>query len=441
VKPSDIHSGAQARSRVLLASSTWWPLAAKLAVAFIRNGCVVDAVCGRDHPFLLIKGFRKIYPYRGLNSLQSLYESIVSSDPELVVPCDDNVVWQLHELHRTKVALRDLIERSLGAASGYAVVAGRPELMEVAQDLGIRTPRTMRVKSAADLKEWFATPGASGVLKADRTYAGKSVSVVHSLAEAEEAMLKLQRSASLFKALGRWLLIHDSVAVWYWREYGRTALSLQRLIDGVPANTMLACRNGRVLAMVTVEVLCAQGRTGASLVVKLIENEEIRIAAGRIAERLQLSGFHGLDFILEAGTGDAYLIELNPRCTQLGHLEITGQGDLAGVLCGTSADAALRGRRRRRRAIGNETIAFFPQILWSSPEGVDLRDAYVDVPWYEPRLVQEMMRRDWRDRRLVVRAYHAIRPPHRPVVVFDDASPAGEGQVQAVALQAILKGE
>jgi serine phosphatase RsbU (regulator of sigma subunit) len=32
------------------------------------------------------------------------------------------------------------------------------------------------------------------------------------------------------------------------------------------------------------------------------------------------------------GTGAAYLIELNPRCTQLGHLRLPGQGDLAGVL-------------------------------------------------------------------------------------------------------------
>ena len=93
----------------------------------------------------------------------------------------------------------------------------------------------------------------------------------------------------------------------------------------------LPVRGGEVLGIVTVEVLSAQGATGAANVVRLMRNVEIETAAQLLAKRLKPNGFYGLDFIREEGTGTLYLIELNPRCTQLGHLNVSAQGDLAGA--------------------------------------------------------------------------------------------------------------
>ncbi len=102
------------------------PLPDERAVAPLEShGCTVEVVCVRDHPLRFVDGISKIYPYRGLNSVQSLYEAIVSSQPDIVVPCDDSVVWQLHELHHTRVELQDLIERSLGGPEAYEIVAGQ----------------------------------------------------------------------------------------------------------------------------------------------------------------------------------------------------------------------------------------------------------------------------------------------------------------------------
>jgi hypothetical protein len=422
MRTADRKTGDAVPLKVLLASSTWWSAPAKLALAFLRNGCKVEVVCGRDHPFRFISGIKRIHHYRGLNSLKSLDEAITLSDPDLVVPCDDTVVWQLHELHRTKLRLQPLIERSLGVASSYGIVAGRAELMEIAQELEIRTPQTRRIAIATDLEEWFSVPGTSGVLKADRMCSGKAISVVHSLAEAEQARAELCRPMRLIETLARWLFIHDATAIWKRKNIGSPKLSIQQFIPGPPANAMLACRDGKVLAMVMVEVLCAQGETGPSLVVRLIENQEMRTTAERIAHRLNLSGLHGLDFILEEGTGNAYLIELNPRCTQLGHLQIAEQGDLVGVLCGTFTGSSVR---PKQKPIDQETIAFFPQALLANPKSPYLKNAYVDVPLDEPRLVREMMRRDWRDRNFLVRSYHVLRPPHRPVVVFEPKGTEG----------------
>jgi hypothetical protein len=404
-----------ASQSVLLVSSTRWPLTAKLALAFLRHGCKVEAVCPPDHPFHFVCGISKIYPYRGLDSLRSLHEAIASSRPDLLVPCGDDVVWQLHELHRTNPELRQLIERSLGAASGYETVACRAKLMQIAQELHIRAPQTKEIKDANDLREWYSSPGISGVLKLDRTCGGVGVELAHSLAEAERELAKMRKSPTLLMALARWSLIHDALAFWKWNNHRRPIITLQQYVTGKPANTMLACHEGKVLGMVTVEVLYAQSSTGTALVVRLIENDEIRTSAERIAQRLKLSGFHGLDFVIEDGTGHAYLIELNPRCTQLGHLQTELEGDLVGVLCGSLCNAFSL----QSRPIYEDTIAFFPEVLFSNPKCPFLKTSYVDIPWDEPGLVVELMRGDWRDRRLMARLYRAIWRPKKTAVMFN----------------------
>jgi ATP-grasp domain len=399
---------------VLLISSIRWPLTAKLALAFLRHGCSVEAVCPKDHPFSFVRGIKKIYPYRGLDSLESLYEAITTAKPDFVVPCDDGVVWQLHELHQTKPELRPLIERSIGAASGYETVACRAKLMELAEELQIRVPRTKEVRGSEDLRTWFSTPGTSGVLKLDRTCGGKGVQFAHSLAEAQQSMASLSKPANVAVALGRWLLIHDALAFWKWKSHNQPVFTVQEYVTGRPANTMLACRDGKVLGMLTVEVLYAQSSTGTALVARPIESEEIRVCAEKIAQRLQLSGFHGLDFMIEDATGYAYLIELNPRCTQLGHLQTVMHGDLVGAFCGEFCNASSL----QVRPIYEETIAFFPEALFSNPECPFLKTSYVDIPWEEPQLVVQLMRGDWRDRTFLARIHRAIWPPTKTAVAF-----------------------
>jgi hypothetical protein len=414
---------------VLLVSSIRWPLTAKLALAFLRHGCSVEAVCPPDHPFSFVRGIKKIYPYRGLDSLESLYEAITAAKPDFVVPCDDGVVWQLHELHQTRPELRPLIERSIGAASGYETVACRAKLMQLAEELQIRVPRTKEIRGSEDLRAWFSAPGVSGVLKLDRTCGGKGVQFAHSLAEAEQSLVSLSRPANVAVALGRWLLIHDALAFWKWKNHNQPVFTLQEYVTGRPANTMLACRDGKVLAMVTVEVLYAQSYTGTALVVRPIENEEIRVCSEKIAQRLQLSGFHGLDFMIEDATGHAYLIELNPRCTQLGHLQTVMHGDLVGVFCSEFCNTSSM----QVRPIYEETVAFFPEALFSNPECPFLKTSYVDIPWEEPRLVIELMRGDWRDRRLLARLHRAIWPPKKTAVAFNTTITADRQRLEETA--------
>jgi predicted ATP-grasp superfamily ATP-dependent carboligase len=122
------------------------------------------------------------------------------------------------------------------------------------------------------------------------------------------------------------------------------------------------------------------------------------LAAERIARRLRLSGFFGLDFIMETGSGAAYLIEMNPRCTPLCHLQFGKGRDMVGAL-----RAQLSGEpvRDAPPVTLNDLIAYFPQAWNCKSEFLD--SCYQDVPQGEPELVQELLR-PWPDRSLLFRA-------------------------------------
>jgi len=133
-----------------------------------------------------VTGIRGILRYSGPRSLTALQNAIAASRPDIIVPCDDRAVWQLHELHEVRPDLRALIETSLGASSSFAKVRSRAALMEIAREAGIRTPETARIHSEAEIKSWFAARPGIAVVKLDGTWGGSGVQVVASAAQAAE---------------------------------------------------------------------------------------------------------------------------------------------------------------------------------------------------------------------------------------------------------------
>jgi len=110
-------------------------------------------------------------------------------------------------------------------------------------------------------------------------------------------------------------------------------------------------------------------------------------AAERIASRLGLSGFFGLDFVIETGTGTPYLIEMNPRATPPCHLRLGDGRDLSGVLWAELAGQPLP---EVPSVTENEMIAYYPQPDDSTREL--LPSCFQDVPNGEPKLAEELLR-------------------------------------------------
>lgn len=393
---------------LLLVAGNWWPLSARLAASFIRHGCEVAAVCPPGHPLRYVHGLQKIRTLHRLAARRSLEQAIQRIRPDLLVPCDDCSVGQLHELHRLRPHLRMLIERSLGEPDGFGIVESRGKLLDIARELGIRVADAYEVTSESQAVECYARGTPTAVLKLDGTSGGEGVRIVRSAGEVVTAFRRMRSRANLAVAIKRLAINHDPMALWTWSRWRRrTTLTLQQFISGTPANIMVACWRGKILAEVSVRALSTQGPTGASLVVQVTENRQLSRAAHALAERLCLTGFFGLDFILEEETGAEYLIEMNPRCTQLGHLNLP-QGDLAGALC---AALCRREPSRSKTPISSDTIAFFPQArLWGAQTAL-LPGVHQDVPWEHRRLVKALMRDPWPERRWIARLYHLFRRP------------------------------
>jgi ATP-grasp domain len=404
--------------RVLLAATLWWPLSARLAARFVHYGCEVSAVCPPGHLLHHVPGIRRVHHLKALDPNAAVAAAIDAAKPDIVIPCDDRAVWQLHELHATRTDLRPLIESSLGAAAEFGVVAERLRLLETAQSLGIRVPRTRAIANDDDVRAWFAGGPCPSVMKADATWGGNGVRMVDSEREALTEYGQLRRYGGLPAVVKRLIVNRDPLATWTLRKQERAAVTLQERIAGRPANAMVAAWRGEALAIVAVEVLSSQGATGAGLVVRVIDNREIARAARLIAERLGMSGFFGLDFIVDPATGASHLIELNPRCTQLGHLAILNKGDLVSFLYAKLAGKACGDPPA---PIGNDVIAFFPQALQAEPASRYAAGAHVDIPWAHPALVRELLLPLWPERHLLARLYHRYRPPRAmPTVDFDD---------------------
>jgi hypothetical protein len=145
--------------------------------------------------------------------------------------------------------------------------------------------------------------------------------------------------------------------------------------------------------VLSVEVVQTAGENGPASVVRVVEDEDMEQAARRLVERLQLSGFVGLDFVIDQRNGRPQLIEVNMRATQIGHLRLGSGRDLTAALCQAATGEHIGPLSAYTE---QEFIALFPQEWLRDPCSEYLRTAYHDVPWEIPGLVRLATSRDWR---------------------------------------------
>lgn len=376
-----------------------WFSAARLAIAFSETGCTVDVVCPETHPVAKTKAARHLHRYSALSPLISFLEAIVAAKPDLVIPTDDLSTRHLHDLYLSQkrcggAEICALIERSLGDAASFATLSARTKIIQTARDEGIRVPDASVISDVNDLREWATKSGFPTVLKADGSSGGEGVRIVSTFEEAERAFHRLKSPPSLAKTTKYALIDRDWTLLLPFLQRRHSAVNAQSFIQGRDATSLIACWKGTVLGGLHFEVLNKQHGTGPASVLRLIDNAEMSSASEKMARRLNLSGLHGLDFMLEAMTGNAYLIEMNPRATQVGHLSLGPGRDLPAGLCGAVAAQSVR---EAPSITDKDIIALFPQEWTRDPASGFLRTAYHDVPWSESELIRACVRkqRNW----------------------------------------------
>ena len=395
-KSSDASKPVAQAPKVLLADTFRWPFVALFALDLAKAGCDVSLVCPARHPALKTHAVRQTFSYGATRPLESLKAAIEAADPDFIIPCDDRAVEHVHELFTqvrsmgasgNKIAA--LIEKSLGSPESYPIVSSRYELLQVAREEGLRVPDTAQINSKSDLESWQARHRFPYALKADGTYGGHGVKIVETRKQAESLLSELTGYYTASRAVKRLCVNRDGFWLRPWWNGVKPAITVQSYIEGKPANCAVICRHGTVLAGVGVDVLSAAGTTGPAGVVRIAENPAMMLCAERIARRLNLSGFFGLDFIIEEGTGLAWLIEMNPRPTRLSRLQLGKGRDQIGALFAQLTNQPIR---KIPPVTENKMIAYFPDAWDSKSELLD--SCYHDIPAGEPELLQEI-RRPW----------------------------------------------
>lgn len=379
------------KPKVLVVTTFRWYPTARLAMALANAGCAVEILCPAGHPVGKTRAAERMHDYNGLAPVRSLRDAIAEAAPDLIVPGDDLATLNLHRLYDLEKRNGnstgcDLIERSLGAAESFPMTYARTAFMKLAEEEGIRIPKTEVIQDLNDLKDWNVRNGFPAVLKANGTSGGYGVRVVNSLQEAERAFRFLQAPPRLLRAAKHALLDRDATLILPSLRRRQFVVNAQAFVEGKEATTAIACWRGKVLAAIHFEVVNKRSSSGPATVVRRIDNPEMQAAAEKMARRLNLSGVHGFDFMLEEQTGHAYLIELNPRATQVCHLALGVGRDIPAALY-----AAASGKEAQPAPVVTEkdTIALFPQEWTRDSESTFLQTAYHDVPWEEAELIRD----------------------------------------------------
>ena len=417
----------RAQPQILVFATTRWQLAARIAINFADRGCRVDALVPRGHPAECVGSVREVHRFLPLTPLASLLAALEEMKPDLVVPCDDAAALLLHALHRRcieqpppPVGLPALLERSLGNVDACVLAGSRSRFMELARASGVRTPPSANVRSLEELREWTREHALPLVLKSDYSFGGQGVALARQWSEVETAWATLKRRPGVGESIMRALLERDSDRLRDWCRPPVDALTVQVAIDGQPANRAVACWEGEVLAGVSVEAMRTQHATGPATVVRFVNHAEMEDTASRLVRQLGVSGLVGFDFMVEAATGAAHLIEMNVRATPACHLPSSHGAALTASLL-----ARLRGERppRLRPRFAAGVVVMFPGEFRTNPGSPYLQAAGHDVPWEHPALVRDGLEPPWSERGWLAqvrrrwRAPRSSQPdPHSPVL-------------------------
>ncbi|MGE5826815.1 MAG: ATP-grasp domain-containing protein, partial [Micromonosporaceae bacterium] len=374
--------------RPMILTTVRWFAAARLAHALTEAGFSVSACRPRRHPIKLVDGLASDHVLNRFSRRGSLTRAIRRAQPDIILPDDEPSLVLLRRLHRklrkTDPVTAELIAGSLGDVGYWPVIASRAALATQARGLGIAAPATEVVATEAAVKAWVADESFPVVLKTDGSWGGRGVTVVREASQLGRAWRATSGPPSLPRAVKRLVFNLEAGPLAAWLRRARPVVNVQQFVPGREAIVTVACLEGSVLGLVCLEVVAATAERGPAATVRIIDHPAMQEAARQLVARFRLSGFCGFDFII-TDTGEARLLELNPRVTPTAHLLVEGDPPVG------------------------RTLTLFPAVNSTAPEPGSSATGVLDVPVRAPALIQHGQRRTARQRRPVVRLVRQTR--------------------------------
>jgi ATP-grasp domain-containing protein len=366
-----------------------WLSSARLPAALKSAGLDVIAICDPPSPLRLTRHLSSLVILDKGSELAETLEGVVDRHkPVAVIPSDERSLRRLQEIVTKQLGSAQLIEllsRSLGSPRGYGTLTSKWATAQLAQRLDIAVPAQTLVRTAAEAITFARDTGFPVILKRENTYGGMGCIVCRSETQIRLAIAKL-RVASLLRRGKSSTEKFRPPEVHPLRE----AFIAQRFHEGPLAFATCVASNGNLvsgLAVIAEQVHPTP--IGASTVICTLERPDLLEISAKLIEATGCSGFVGVDFILDATTGQPYLLEINARVTPLCQAAALLGTDLCAAFAEsfTGIPAGMSPRPTTDR------IALFPGEWLRDPLSPNLKTAYHDVPIDDEALIACARRR------------------------------------------------
>jgi glutathione synthase/RimK-type ligase-like ATP-grasp enzyme len=386
-------SAAPGRPRILLLAIDLWEHPARLAGELGQAGLQVYALAPPRHIIHRTQTAERCFVHSG-HGVTSLRRTLKSWLPDIIIPADDQAVELLHAAHvsltrgepqASDAAIVGLIERSIGTPAYFSTVAAKSAVYPIAQQCGVRIPRTECLVRSGDIEACLDRFGYPLVLKADHSCGGNGVRVVAAAGMAERAYDDVVLAGPGTKRLRQLLSVMPSQRLRHHLRVTGPTVSIQEFVHGQPATLSAFCSNGVVLAHHCAVVEHTVAPNAPSSVLRFIENDTMSWVARTLVAKLGLSGFCGFDFMIDRDD-TVWFLEINPRATPGAHIKKHAD------LCGTVFDHLSGAAIRPTLALGDcDLVALFPKEWQRDRDSPLLATAAHDVPWHMPHYITAVL--------------------------------------------------
>jgi hypothetical protein len=345
----------QSKSRLVVVTTRSWTSVEPFLRALERAGFSVALVHGQAGGHTLHDASVALFLARPLQFRHTIERVMQDLSPDLVVPTDEPSFQHLREIYamrseagRMRSPIARTIAKSLGDLASYDCVASSADLQHFAREHGLPVPNSVEVDDEGTLKALLESVPLPVMLKGDGGLAGSRSEPVRSMEAGVAAYHRITGASHVTKLWKEQNKLHRLSDLLQPRL--RSVL-LQQYIDGVATKRSIACRDGQVLAGVSVEPLDG----GPALVAKIIRHQAMDEIAAFVAKTLNLSGIVGFDFVLEHATRQAWLIAVKPYAASMSQLAAAGDIGLPDAL-----HAGFAGAPDRR--IFDTVVTPFPAV-------------------------------------------------------------------------------
>ena len=315
--------------------------------------------------------------------LHAFAAMVRATAPLLVLPGDDVAYRLLQALvlappEDMQPVLREqlttLVKASLGDPDCYRTSVEKTRLPAAAQALGVRVPGYTLVHTLDEARAFAAAHGYPVVLKLNQSTGGNGVELISGDSELERAFFALgsANKPDFDGTMVRHLLI-------------------QKQISGKVRFQNVAAWHGRIVAAWIVErVIAYPEPKGPSSVNRYYHDAQIRDFSERIVAGFGMTGLFSIEYIVDAQSGDAYLLEINRRITPGSHAGRIVNVDLCAALFAAATSTPMTTRPDLEPGEEHH-VAKFPQEWLRDMNSPYLDQCRIDAPWDDPVLFEAML--------------------------------------------------